>query len=180
MSAPGISIGVPGVSMSAPGISMSFNMPTTQPVYGQPTPVFTQQVVVAAPQPQQVECAKCHGKRGLGTFGPCEPGNMHFKANCPTCRGGGKYDGGPKCPKCDGQGGLGTFGPCEATPPNMHFKEMCPVCKGSCYLPMYTRLNKCSKCGGQGGMGTFGPCDAYPKHMHFKSFCPDCNGRCYI
>lgn len=33
------------------------------------------------------ECPKCHGKGGIGAFGPCSKGGIHFKKNCALCGG---------------------------------------------------------------------------------------------
>lgn len=35
------------------------------------------------------QCSVCQGKGGMGAFGPCEPGNVHFKSTCNVCQGRG-------------------------------------------------------------------------------------------
>eukprot|EP01119_Soliformovum_irregulare_P012071 TRINITY_DN310_c0_g2_i1.p1 TRINITY_DN310_c0_g2~~TRINITY_DN310_c0_g2_i1.p1 ORF type:complete len:426 (+),score=61.31 TRINITY_DN310_c0_g2_i1:89-1279(+) len=136
----------------------------TQTGYTQPPPVVA-----------SVTCPRCQGKGGIGTFGPCEPGNMHFKSTCPVCVGSRKYHGGPACPKCNGLGGTGTFGPCDSS--NMHYKGPCRTCNGSCYFTPGTNFRQCTGCGGKGGIGKFGPCDL--SNMHYTHDCGSCSGRGY-
>jgi len=141
---------------------------------GMPTgPVLQHVPTMIAPSP----CKKCGGKGGLGTFGPCEPGSMHFKATCNVCDGTRVTILQHECPMCHGKGGIDTWGKgCDIVPQHMHFKQACPACAGKCYT--LNHLHKCSHCSGHGWFDTWDkPC--MPGSMHAKRQCAHCHGKAY-
>jgi hypothetical protein len=148
-----------------PGIVVQQGMPTG--------PVLQHVPVVVAPS----ACQKCKAKGGLGTFGPCEPGNMHFKATCNVCDGTRVTVLQHQCPMCHGKGGIDTWGkPCDIVPQHMHFKQACPACAGKSYT--LNQLHKCSHCTGHGWFDTWDkPC--MPGSMHAKRQCAHCHGKAY-
>jgi len=78
---------------------------------------------------QAITCPSCCGKSGLGTFGYCNQGDIHYKRACNTCNGSAMVRGFPqRCPACQGKGSMGTFGPC--TPWDIHAKGPCVSCAG--------------------------------------------------
>jgi hypothetical protein len=137
---------------------------------GAPPTVFTPAVVGP--------CKKCQGKGGLGTFGPCEPGHMHFKAICPVCQGQKVSALQSECQLCQMKGGLSSFGsPCEASPPHMHYKAACPACNG---MGLVARpQTKCNTCQGHGGFDTWSK-PAVKTAMHYKQDCSACGGRAFF
>lgn len=159
------------------------------PPQQQPQPVVVQQglpVVQGMPAgpvptfvatPAAATCKKCTGKGGLGTFGPCEPSHMHFKATCNVCDGTRVTVLQHQCPMCHGKGGIDTWGkPTDIVPQHMHFKLACPACGGKCYT--LNALHKCSHCSGHGWFDTWNkPCA--PGSMHAKTQCSHCHGKAY-
>lgn len=164
----------------------------TQAIVQQPVvqqPVVQQPVVVQAGAPPTVftpvfaqpvagQCKKCHGKGGLGTFGPCEPGHMHFKVTCPVCVGSRVSILQHQCQLCHGKGGIDTWGkPCDASPPSMHYKNACPACNAMGFTANHQA--KCTHCHGHGAFDTWGkPCMVGA--MHFKHACSHCHGRAFV
>lgn len=140
----------------------------------QGVPAFAPPVVA---QPVAATCKKCEGKGGLGTFGPCEPGNMHFKVTCNVCDGTRVTILQHQCPMCHGKGGIDTWGkPSDIAPKHMHFKMACPACHGKSYT--LNTLHKCSHCSGHGWFDTWSkPC--MPGSMHAKTQCSHCHGHAY-
>ncbi len=76
-------------------------------------------------------CPQCQGKGALGTLGPCEPGEEHWKERCPNCDGRHTTLNMMPCLACQAKGGMGTSGPCGLYDP--HFKSRCGACKGRGY-----------------------------------------------
>lgn len=119
------------VQMGMPGMSMNMGVPQTHVVVQEHHHVMHQPVVTQSVG--SVSCPVCSGKGGLGTFGPCTKGDMHFKKTCPFCDGNGTARAGSRaCHMCNGKGGLGTFGPCDFK--DIHFKSTCNVCNGKCHI----------------------------------------------
>jgi len=163
--------GYPGSHMQPPPRPMQPNPMPSYPMYPQVNPMPVPcQVPSAVAYPSG--CPKCHGKGGMGTFGPCSRGDIHYKRPCPTCDGNGATTLTQICIKCNGQGGMGTFGPCEIK--SVHFKRNCELCQGRCYFLPGTYHVKCTICNGMGGRGTFGPCSV--GDVHYKGRCQSCRG----
>ena len=80
-----------------------------------------------------VKCPVCEGKGGLGAFGACDPGSVHFKTLCQCCNGARMIAASmQKCPTCNGQGGKGTFGPCDACGPKYHWYDLAVLLRHCC------------------------------------------------
>lgn len=175
--------GLFGSMLGAMGAATQAVVHQPQPVVvqaGAPPTVFTPPAVFTPvfAQPVAGPCKKCHGKGGLGTFGPCEPGHMHFKAVCAVCQGSRVSILQHACQLCHGKGGIDTWGkPCESTPAHMHYKHACPACSGMGFTANHQ--SKCTHCHGHGAFDTWGkPCMA--GGMHFKHACSHCNGRAFV